>query len=232
MKQILLIIIFYFSSLPVFSQGDTICFSDAIKINFRKYKKESSLAYRKNDFERGKFLFDSLVQHRLAGTRFDDFTFKKANGSKLKLSTIKKPMVIVTYASWCVLAKGEIPALNKLAQQYGKDVKFVVLFWDKKQNMKKVARKFNRHITVCYAHETYKNDAPIVASMKHTLGFPTSFFLDERLTVVDIRRCGMKQCPKKTPYNEAYALNYNSYIDGLSTILINRELKKEMIATK
>lgn len=230
MKYLLLIILFNFLTPSLYSQGDTIFFSDAIKINFKKYKKESALAYRKGNVERGKFLFDSLVQHRLAGTQFDDFTFKKSNGTKLKLSKISKPVVIITYASWCVTAKGEIPALNQLARKYGKDVKFVVLFWDKKHNMKKVARKLNRHITVCYAHESYKNDAPIVAAMKHTLGFPTSFFLDENLKVVDIRRCGMKQCPKKTPYDKAYALNYNSYIEGLATILINRELKKEMLA--
>lgn len=231
MKQLLLIIVFTLLPLSLFSQGDTIYFSEAIKINFKKYKKETSQAYRRGNDERGKFLFDSLVKHRLAGTRFDDFTLKKAGGSKLKLSTIKKPIILITYASWCVASTGEIPALNKLAQKYGKDVKFVVLFYDKRHNINKIKRKFNRHITVCYAHESYRSDELLVASMKHKLGFPTTFFLDDELRVMDIRRCGMKKCPKKTPYNQAYAINFNSYLDGLSTVLLNRELKKEMLAT-
>ena len=232
MKKLLLLIVSFLFPLLLFSQGDSIYFSNAIKIDLKKYKKDTALALRKGDTERGKFLFDSLVDHRLAGTKFDDFIFKKAGGSKVKLSKYKKPVILITYASWCVTAKGEIPAINKLAKKYGKDVKFVVLFWDRKQNMKKIARKFNHNITVCYAHESYKNDETIVAALKHTLGFPTSYYLDENLKVVDIRRCGIKQCPKKTPYEKAYALNYNSYLDGLSTVLVNKELSKEMIAVK
>ncbi len=232
MSKILLIILLTLLPLSLYGQGDSIYFSEAIKIGFKKYKKESTKAYRHGNDERGKFLFDSLVKFRLAGTQFDDFNFKKAAGGKLQLSKIKKPVILITFAAWCVTSSGEIPALNKLAQKYGKDVKFVVLFYDKKYNMKKVARKFNRHVTVCYAHESYRNDAPIVAALKHKLGFPTTFFLDEEMRVADIRRCGMKKCPKKTPYNEAYAINYNSYLDGLGTIILNKELQKDRLATK
>lgn len=139
---------------------------------------------------------------------------------------------MITYASWCVPSPGEIPALNKLAQKYGKDVKFVVLFWDRRHNMKKMARKFSSRITVCYAHESYRNDAPIVAALKHTLGFPTSFYLDDNLKVVDIRRCGTHVCPRRTPYDKSYALNYNSFLEGLSTIVIGKELAKEKVAVK
>jgi thiol-disulfide isomerase/thioredoxin len=232
MKRILLIILLTLLPLSLYSQSDTLYFSDVIKIGFKKYKKESDRATRRGDDERAKFLFDSLVKNHLAGTQFDNFTFKKANGSKFKLSSIKKPVMLITFSSWCVPSNGEIPAINKLAQKYGKDVKIIVLFWDKRHNIKKIKRKFNRNITVCYAHESYKNDAPMVSALKHKLGFPTTFFLDETLKVVDIRRCGMKKCPKKTPYTEAYAINYNSYLDGMGTILLNKELQKEMLATK
>lgn len=232
MKKLLLIVVSFLFPLLILGQSsDSTYFSNAIKIDLKKYKKDCALAYRKGDLDRGKFLFDSLVDNRLTGTRFDDFTFKKAKGSKLTLSKVEKPIILITYASWCVTSKGEIPAINKLAKKYGKDVKFVVLFWDRKHNMKKIARKFNHNVTVCYAHESYRNDETIVAALKHTLGFPTSFYLDENLKVIDIRRCGIKSCPKKTPYEKAYALNYNSYVDGLSTI-IHREISKEMLAVK
>ncbi|AWH85352.1 thiol-disulfide oxidoreductase [Flavobacterium album] len=230
MKHILLIIALLLLPLSLFSQGDSIFFSNAIKINFKKYKKDSALAYRKGDTERGKFLFDSLVDHRLAGTTFDDYTFKKYGGGKIRLSSVEKPIVLITYASWCVPAPGEIPAINKLAQQYGKDVKFIVLFWNRRQDMRKAARKFNGRITVCYAHESYKNDAPIVASMKHTLGFPTSFYLDENLKVIDIRRDSKCLAPKKSNYNKGYAMNYDSVREGLSQLLIDRQVAKEHLA--
>lgn len=232
MKQLYLILASLLFTLSLYSQSDSTYFSGAIKINFKKYKKESELAYRKSNFERGKFLFDSLVDHRLAGTTFDDFTLKQANGGKLVLGKTDKPIILITYASWCVFSTGEVAALNKLAKKYGKDVKFVVLFWDRKQNISKIARKFSSNITVCYAHEQYRNDAPLVAAIKHTLGFPTTFFLDEELKVIDIRRCGLKLCPKKTAAEKAYAMNYNSFLDGLSVLLLDRNLKKEMLAVK
>lgn len=231
MKHLLLIIALLTLSLSTYGQGDTILFSDAIKIKFSKYKKDTALAYRKGDIERGKFLFDSLVQNRLAGTRFDDFSLKKARGGHLKLSKSKKPIVLITYASWCVTSKCEIQALNRLAQRYGKSVQFVVLYWDKKHNMKKNSRKFNRHIKVCYAHESYKNDAPVVAALKHTLGLPTSYYVDDQMRLVTVRRCGLQQYAKMKPTNNDVALNYNTYIDGLSTILLNKNLEKESVAT-
>lgn len=230
MKIFLTIIINIYFSLSLFCQSDSTYFSDAIKINFNKYKVQSETAYRTGDTERGQFLFDSLVNHRLKNTIFDDFALKKIKGGKLKLHKSDKPVILLTYASWCVFSKGEIPALNKLARKYSKDAHFVVLFWDRKHNVRKIARKFNHNITVCYAHEYYKNDAPLVAALKHTLGFPTSLYLDENMRIVDIRRCSVYEQDTTPGYKKSYALNYNSFLKGLNTILIDKELKKEMLA--
>lgn len=230
MKDLLVKIAVLLFPLFLFSQEQTVLFSEAIKVNFKKYSTESNLAYKNRDFERGRFLFDSLVENQLVGTKFNDYSFKKIQGSKLKLSSSKKPIFLLTYASWCVPSKGEIPALNKLAQKYNGEVEFIVVFWDKKYNVKKIAKKFNRHITVCFAHETYRNDAPAISSIKHTLGFPTCFYLDENLKVVDIKRGGAHPSPK-TAYIKAYTENYNSFRDGLSTILISKNISKEHLAT-
>lgn len=230
MKNLLVKIVILIFPLFLYSQEKPVLFSDAIKINFKKYSTESNLAYKNRDFERGRFLFDSLVANQLIGTRLDNYTFKKIQGSKLKLESVKKPIFLLTYASWCVPSKGEIPALNKLAQKYGGNVEFIVVFWDKKYNVKKVAKKFNRHITVCFAHETYKNDAPAISSIKHTLGFPTCFYLDESLTIVDIKRGGANPSPK-VAYIKAYTENYNAFRDGLTAILIDKNISKEHLAT-
>lgn len=228
----LLFPLFLFSQSDTLSLNDTTYFSNAIRINLNKYKIECALASRTGDTERSKFLFDSLVQHRLAGTTFDDFTLKRVNRSKLQLSSIKKPIVFITYASWCVPTQGEIPALNKLAQKYGKDIQFVVLFWDRRNKMKKLAQKFNHHVIVCYAHESYSNDSRIVSILKHTLGLPNTFFLDENLKVSDIRRCGIQVPLPKANYQKGYALNYNAFLEGMVPFLMDKELKKEMLVVK
>ncbi len=226
-----LIIIFLFPLMALGQIPDSLYFSNAIKINFAHYKKESTLAFVTGNMERGQFLFDSLVQHRLIGTTFDNLTLKKSSGARLKLSTIKEPMFLLTYASWCVPNQGEIPALNKLARKYGKDVKIVVLFWDRKDKMKKLARKFSRRITVCYAHEYYKADTRTVAALKHTLGFPTSYFLDVNRKIVDIRRCGVfTGAASQEKSQKSLALNYNSFLEGLTNILVNKDADKEHMA--
>lgn len=229
MKKLLVKIAFLFFPLFLFSQEENVLFSDAVRINLLKYKSESELAFKNKDFERGKYLFDSLVKNQLVGTHFNDYSFKKINGGKLKFSSIQRPIFIQTYASWCVTGKGEIGAINKLAQKYGKDVEFVVVFWDKRQNVKKIAKKFNGRITVCYAHETYKNDASAISSIKHTLGFPTSFYLDEKRKVVDIQRNAIIVNPKMA-YIKAFNENYASFKNGLSKILIGKTDPKEQIA--
>ncbi|MFL9844361.1 TlpA family protein disulfide reductase [Flavobacterium rhizosphaerae] len=232
MKALVVYIAFILCPLLLYSQGDSLIFSNAIRINFNKYKKDAAYACRHHDAGRTAFLFDSLVKYRLAGTTFDNFTIKKCSGGKLKFNTIDKPVVLITYASWCVRGTGEIDALNRLAQKYGKEVQFVVLFWDRKKNMKKIARKFSGRITVCYAHEYYGADAPLVSSLKHTLGLPLAVYLDKNRTVKDIRRCGTLPRFKATEKEKAMAVNYNSFLDGMALLLLDREIKKEMLAVK
>ena len=188
------------------------------------------MAFANKDTEKGQVLFDSLVSKYLIGTTFEDYTFKSFEKRKLRLSTIHKPIFILTYASWCIPSKGEIPALNKLAQKYAREVQFVILFWDKKSSVKKIARKFNHNVNVCYAHESYKNDANIVANLKHTLGFPTSYFLDENLKVINIKRGGA-QPDNKSTYVKAYTLNYNSFREGLSSLLLEKDMAIEPLTT-
>lgn len=207
----------------------SVSFSDAIKAHLKKYNTQSDIVFEKGDIAKGQALFDSLVQNYLVGSRFNDFSLKSVNSGKIKLSKLKKPVFIITYASWCVMDRGEIAALNKLSRKYAKDVKFIVLFWDKKSEAKKFGRKFSGSIEVCYANESYRNDAKIVATLKHTLGFPTSYFLNSNLEVVDIKRGGIKVAPR-TPYRESFAQNYNLFNERLVDFMQKKDVVREQLA--
>jgi len=75
-------------------QASTICiaqdniprFSEVLAQNLTKFKKESRTAYQEKDFERGRFLFDSLVEHCLVKTKFDNFRVKKLNGKIISIN--------------------------------------------------------------------------------------------------------------------------------------------------
>jgi thiol-disulfide isomerase/thioredoxin len=195
-------------------------FSDALRLNIGKYNAASNIAFEKKDFVEGKRLFDSLVKYNLVGTKFDDFSLQTYNSKTVKLNTINKPVYLITYASWCVLNDGDIPALNKLSKEYKNDVQIIVLFWDKKENIKKLAQKFDEEIKVCYADDRSNNDFPIIATLKHTLGLPTSYFLDENKKVLDIKRIVSEYNPQSTPEN-SLALSYDRF-NGT----INEAIKK------
>ncbi len=230
MRNIYITLIILSISFSGFCQGDNDSFAKIIKTHLKKYNIQSDLAFENKDIQKGQILFDSLVSNHLIGTYFEDYSLKSFEKRKIKLSSFNKPVFILTYASWCIPSKGEIPALNKLAQKYAKDVKFVILFWDKKYNVKKIARKFNHNIAVCYAHETYKNDANVVSHLKHTLGFPTSYFLDQNLRVVNIKRGGAQPETKST-YVKAYTMNYNAFREGLGSLLIEKNISTEQLTT-
>jgi hypothetical protein len=65
----------------------------------------------------------------------------------------------------------------------------------------------------------------IVEAMKHSLGFPTTFFIDKDKKIIDVRRGVLH------PYNEeftiSYNLNYNAFSSGiglLKNIAINTNI--------
>ena len=226
MRTTLLCFLFLFNLYSAYSQDTIAYFTDAIKENLSPYKKASNKAYESNNIEEGKNLFDTLVKTKLIGTRFDDFSLKVYKEKNVKINRINKPIFIITYASWCVIPKGEIPALNILAKEHRDDMQIIVVFWDKKIDLKKIAYKFSNDIKVCYANEYYAKDSHIVATIKHTLGFPTSIFIDENKNVIDVKHFTYAT-KLKTPIKEAIITSYNYFSKDINENLVNAVTKNK-----
>jgi thiol-disulfide isomerase/thioredoxin len=230
MRKTLLIFLFLFNFYTSYSQDTIVYFSDALKQNNKLYRKASNNAYESNDIKEGKRLFDSLVKTKLVGTKFDDFTLKVYKEKNVKINRITKPIFIITYASWCVIPKGEIPALNILAKEHRNDMELIVVFWDKKSDLKNIAKKFSANIKVCYANEYYNKDSHIVSTIKHTLGFPTSIFIDENKNVLNIKHFENK-INLKTPIKEAIITCYNYFSKDINENLVNAMAKNKSFTT-
>lgn len=198
----------------------TVSFSDAMKTNLKSYNAACNNAFEKRDLAEGQRLFEDFVDTKLVGTQFDDFTIKSLRSKDVQLSKINKPVYMVTYATWCVINKGEITALNKIANELN-NVQFIVLFWDKEANVKKVANQFDSAIKVCYADETTNNVSRIVATLKHTLGFPTTYFLDENKNVVSIKRVSSEYKPKNT-MDQAVTFSYENLKRDINSSILNK----------
>lgn len=207
-------------------------FSEALSANFKKYRYESKKAFDAQDFERGQFLFDSLVGNVLRSKYLDDFKAKKLNGAIISINDyFDKPVFLITYATWCVTNEGEIPSINALAKKYHDKVDFVVLYWDHKNAVRKAAKQFTKDITVLYIDETENSFSDEVVNLKHTFGFPTTFYMDSSNRIMDIKR-STAEINYNDSYLKAYTENYNFFADGLSSLLINGEIVKEHLAGK
>lgn len=221
----LLKILFLLCISRIYCQESVVYLSEAIKANLNNYQKTSEIAFAKKDFTKGQRLFDSLVQYQLLGTRFDHFTLKGCRSKKLKLNKINKPIFIITYTSWCLLNKGEAAGLNKLAKEYHDKILFIVLFWDKKSNLKKIARQFSNDIEICYANDHYKDELKIFFILKNTLGFPISYFIDENKKVLHIKRISNQLNPRTSFIiaKEVCYANFNqSIIESKRTKIVSQ----------
>lgn len=192
-------------------------FSKAIEKNVRQFKRESKLAYASKDYERAQFLFDSLVDNVINGTYLDNFDVRKSSGKKIKLYDIEKPVFLITYASWCVPGVGEVPALNSIAENYHDKVEIVVLFWGTRKKTRKVKRNYSKRITVLYVDETENTNDFAIRTMKHSLGFPTAFYMDIDKKILDVRRTVNHHYSED--FTTAFNDHYQTFMSGLSLIL-------------
>ncbi len=214
-KLLYLFLLISFSALSQNIEPELL-FSKVIGENIKKYTINSQQAYLNNDLERADFLFDSLINHVVNGSYLDNFNVKKISGRKTELNDFEKPIFLMTYASWCTPGSGKIPALNDIAKKYHKEIDFVILFWDSKDKVKKASRDYNKHISIVYVDEKENKNDHLVETLKHSLGFPTSFFIDKNKMIVDVRRGVLHHYDEK--YSISFELNYKSFLNGISLL--------------
>lgn len=222
----LLLAFMLLASIPVLSQENEhkSLFSYAIGKNIRKYRTEARNAYILKDEDRARFLFDSLINHVINGTYIDNFKVRKFSGRKIDLYRFEKPIYLITYASWCVPGVGEIPALNDVADKYHDEVDFVVLFWGSKKKIRKFKKKYNRNISVLYVDERENRSDYTIKTMKHSLGFPTSFFIHSDKRILDVRRNHLHYF--RVSYSNSYNANYQDFMSGVSLLEQGRVVKE------
>ncbi len=224
MKKLLIlgILFLYFSN--SFSQEERrIPFSTAISAHIVKYNQKMDAVYRENDMERATFLFDSLVSNHLNGTYMDNFTVNTIKEEPISFDDYEKPIFLITYAAWCVPGVGEIPALNDLADRFHDQIDFVVLFWDTKENLKSKSDEYNQNIKLVYVDEKTNQDSHIVNKLKHALGFPMMYFMDEERKMLNIQK--VETHHSSETISNSYNIHFNSLSKGVSLIIADLDAK-------
>lgn len=156
--------------------------------NYREFDYKIHNAYLNQNYDKVEKVFKDFIEDNLHNKIMNDFTWNKFRSRHKSLYDIDLPIYLMTRSSWSLPNIGEIPAINKLAKKYKKEIKFVILFWDKKQKMRKQGRKYSRHVDVVYIDEMQNKDPYTIKALKHVLGVPTSFMINKDKRVMDVYR--------------------------------------------
>ncbi|MFD2561336.1 TlpA family protein disulfide reductase [Aquimarina rubra] len=230
MKKILILGILFIYFGNAFGQLERkVPFSVAVAAHIKKYNLKSNEAYKDQDLEYAKFLFDSLVQNHLVGTYMDDFKMSPIKGEPISFEELEKPIFLITYASWCVPGIGEIPALNDLSDKFHDQIDFIVLFWDTKERLKEKVGEYSENIQLLYVNEKTNQNSYIINNLKHSLGFPMMYFMDSDNKLLDIRKIVTHHSSETL--SNSYTIHYNSLSKGVSLLIADLDAKGALAPT-
>ncbi len=128
------------------------------------------------------------------GETYKDFAMTDADGNAARLADfIGKPVVINFWASWCGPCKSELPHFDKLAKEYGDDVRFLMVnvFYDtKKQTLDFVSDSG-------YTFPLYFDDRESAVKAYGITAVPQTIFITEDGTILAKRSGAMSEAVLK-----------------------------------
>ena len=165
-KRIVSLLIFIFYANCLSAQDN--CFENC---NGRlKYSSVSPPGERKAIFER-----NEKISAELIGCKAPDFSVETLDGERITLADLKGKIVVLNF--WfieCAPCIAEMPALNKLAEEYqDSDVVFVAFGRDAKESLVMFGRK---HV---FKYKVVASDFEFAKKYCIVSGWPTNMVLDK-----------------------------------------------------
>jgi len=232
MKVIIITLTLLLTNLLCYSQTplkDSL-FSEAIHANIKTYKLAVNNAYLNYNLNKGDILFNQFVESNLVNTYLDNFKAKNTRGALITINDyFKRPVILVTYASWCIRNDQEIASLNKLAKTHHKEIDFVVIYWDNKNTTRKKAKIHNRHINVLYIDERENVFSSEIKNMKHALGLSLVYYINSVDKIIAIKKNDNSIFKTRNSFKTGYAQNNSEFINSLNTLLIHDINSNEII---
>lgn len=162
-----------------FPQQQKTYFDSQIAKYLRAYKTKSEFAIQNGDKVYAESLFDSLFYNHLKNSYIRDFSLPKVQGGTIKIASIDKPFLLITKSSWEQINEEEVNGINRMSKLYKGQVDIIILFWDKKERVKDLAKAYNSNVIITYVDERKNNSNHIIKPYKHAFGAPTCFFISE-----------------------------------------------------
>lgn len=107
-----------------------------------------------------------------------DFSVKDENGQEVSLlSKVGKPLVVNFWASWCPPCREEMPRMQKLYDELGDEVEFMMInMTDQTNELPEQVKQYlkEQNLTIPVYYDTHQD-----AAYRYTISvLPTTFFID------------------------------------------------------
>ena len=168
---------------------EKIYYKDVVDNCIENLNKQINQAWKDKENEKAKALFDSLINTCIKGKYLSNYDFKTIKKKIISTEEIKKPIVLLTSATWCGPCWGEIPTLNKLAKKYDGEIEFIVLFWNKKKDLKKMAAQYDKRIHLIPSESEPVDKSSIkISGFNHKLDYPAAYLIDKDKKILGLTR--------------------------------------------
>ncbi|GAA4296667.1 hypothetical protein [Nibribacter koreensis] len=159
-------------------------FSDAEK-QIVNYQEKVNKAYEDGKGELGEIYRDS-VKLAIIGSYLGNHSFKTLEGKIIDTKALAKPLFILASATYCGPCVAEIPALNRIAREYGDKVTFMVLFADTLgKELSRLSKRYTAPVAVVPSLKETENIYSIsISGFQHILGFPTNYLVTRSQQIV------------------------------------------------
>lgn len=190
MKRILLLVLISFLAIQLKAQTQKEYYKDVVDNCVKELNQKSNEAFMvTKDFELGRALFDSLVNSCIKGKFLSNYTFRTYDKRTFETDNIDKPIILVTSATWCAPCWGEIPTLNKLANEYSNEFQIIVMFADQKNKLKKMAAKYDDSIWLVPSDNAPSDNSSLrISGFNHVIDFPTAYLINSNKQILDVSR--------------------------------------------
>jgi len=146
--------------------------------------------------------FDSMNKC-VKGLSLNEFKFTSINDNLISLKNLGSPSIIKISASWCKPCIAEIPAINKIAEEFEEELKVIILFWDNKESVLKMKNDYSSKIELIPSvTESKENRRLEISGFEHYLGFPASYYLNDSKEIMYLSRGAVTE-REKTENREA-----------------------------
>ena len=200
-------------------------FSEQVAVLRSEYASKVKMALTQGRAERARLHYKNFIKNELEGTYMDNFDVSCLNTNKCCINDYSKPMILVTYASWCVPGKGEVPVINHLADKKKGEIDIVVLFWDDRRSARKAAKDLNNDVHVVYVDELKNRYIHTIRMLKHSIGFPKVFSIASDKKILRIRNT--KALPFHKGIDKAFEENLVFFEDLISGIRDHEKTLKQ-----